>query len=102
MPIVFANIRRKLLSILHRLCYTVSAGCGRGGFFAVLRVPARHGRFFVTCWFLHGRARKEPLSVERTAKRIARRAPFARHARLFTKNALRFAGGCAILFLGTN
>ena len=44
----------------------------QGRFFAALRVPARQGE---------------------------RRAPFARHARLFTKNALRFSGGCAILNL---
>ena len=58
MPLVFVNIRRKLLAILYRLCYTVSAGCGRGGFLPF-------------CGFLRGRARKEPFSVERTAKRAA-------------------------------
>ena len=94
MLLVFVNIRRKLLAILYRLCYTVPVGCGRGGFFAVLR---GRGGFLLLVGSCEAGARKEPLSVERTAKRAARRAPFARHARLFTKNALRFSGGCAIL-----
>ena len=67
---------------------------------AVLYCPCRvrQGRFFCRpAGSCAAGARKEPLSVERMAKRAARRAPFARHVRLFMKNALRFSGGCAIL-----
>ena len=71
--LVFVNIRRKLLAILYRLCYTVPVGCGRGGFFAVLR---GRGGFLLLVGSCEAGARKEPLSVERTAKRAARRAPF--------------------------
>ena len=71
--LLFLYIKRKNLAILYLVCYILPVGCGRGGFFAVLR---GRGGFLLLVGSCEAGARKEPLSVERTAKRAARRAPF--------------------------
>ena len=54
-PLRFKKVRRKLLAILYRLCYTVPVGCGRGGFLLPCGFLRGRGGFLLPCGFPCGR-----------------------------------------------